>query len=297
MSRDQLVDLGFTDKAIQCQLAAQRWQRVYAGVYVVHTGPLPFVTKVWAALLRAGPGATASHQTAAFLDGLDDEPGEVIHITVPISRRVGRIEGVRVHYATHLDTTRHPAKQPPRTRVEDTVLDLIDTSSSVAAAATWVTRACQRRKSTPARLARALSQRKKISWRAATEAMVVDVAEGAQSPLEVEYLRAVERCHRLPRADRNPRLAGRRVIWIDCDYPEFTARVELDGRVGHMEEGAFRDRKRDNRGVVHRVGTLRYGYVEVFGEPCAVAAEVAGVLQDRGWSGHPRRCGPACSIP
>ena len=58
-----------------------------------------------------------------------------------------------------------------------------------------VTRACQRRLTTPERLVVAMSARKKIRWRAPLEAMVADVAQGAQSPLELEYLRRVERAH------------------------------------------------------------------------------------------------------
>ena len=40
-----------------------------------------------------------------------------------------------------------------------------------------------------------MSARKKIRWRAPLEAMVADVAQGARSPLELEYLRRVERAH------------------------------------------------------------------------------------------------------
>ena len=126
--------------------------------------------------------------------------------------------------------------------------------------------------------------------------MLVDVAEGAQSPLELKYLRDVERAHALPVGSRQVRVAGQRVIWVDVDYDEFTTRVELDGRLGHQGEGRFRDRRRDNRAVVGRVWSLWYGYAETFGTPCDVAVEVALVLADRGWTGAPRPCGPDCPL-
>ncbi|SEE33058.1 hypothetical protein [Jiangella alba] len=74
-----------------------------------------------------------------------------------------------------------------------------------------MTAACQRRLTTPQRLADALTRRKKIRWRPMTEAMLADVADGAQSPLELRHLRRVERAHRgtrprpaRPRLDRTP---------------------------------------------------------------------------------------------
>lgn len=158
-----------------------------------------------------------------------------------------------------------------------------------------VTRACQRRRTTPARFSAAAKARKKLRFRRVLEALVDDVAEGAESPLELAYLR-IERRHRLPRATRQRRRAGRRTVWVDADIESAALRVELDGRVGHVEEGAFRDRRRDNGAVVDGEATLRYGAAELFGTPCEVAAEVAGVARARGWPGQARRCGPSCAV-
>jgi hypothetical protein len=214
-------------------------------VYVVFTGPLPRLTQVWAALLRAGPGAAASHQTAAELDGLCAERDHRVHVTAPVTRRVlGRRDGMVVHYAHRLPQSRHPSKSPPRTRIEDTVLDLVDVSRTAGEVEGWLTAACEKRLTTPDRLAASLTSRKKISWRPMLEASLLDVAEGARSPLELAFLRNVERAHGLPRGERQLRWAGRRVIWIDVDYLLFRTRVELDGQLGHQGEGRFRDRRR-----------------------------------------------------
>lgn len=159
-----------------------------------------------------------------------------------------------------------------------------------------MTAACQRRTTTPERLAVALARRKKIRWRPMVEAMLTGVAEGAQSPLELRHLRRVERAHGLPTGCRQRRVAGHRVIWIDVDYAEQRVRVELDGRAGHVGEGRFRDHHRDNRATVDGHATLRYGHADVFGNPCGVAAEQARVLRARGWPGRPRSCGPSCRV-
>ncbi|TDC45595.1 hypothetical protein E1212_28665 [Jiangella ureilytica] len=295
ISRAQAHACGLTDRRVEWMVESGRWRRIHLGVYATITGPLSFEARVWAAILRAGRGAVASHSTAAFLDGLCDDPGAVIHVTAPGERHVrGKIDGVRVHYAWRLPLTRHPSKSPPRTRIDDTVLDLVDMASHPREAEGWITAACQRRLTTPHRLADALGRRKKIRWRGMIEAMLVDVAEGAQSPLELRHLRRVERAHGLPAGCRQRRASGQRVVWIDVDYDAYGVRVELDGRIGHTGEGRFRDRQRDNRATVDGHATLRYGHGDVFGDPCGVAAEQARVLRARGWTGVVRACRAGC---
>lgn len=240
LTRAQAHGHGWSDTALAWQVGRGLWQKVYFGVYATFTGPMPWRLRVQAALLRCGPGAVASHHTAAALHGLRDAAdGETIHVTVPASRRVSAETGLRVHYSHRLATARHPALVPARTRAEDTVLDLIDPARTTAEVVDWVTRACQRRRTTPLRLAEALARRKKIAHRSLVEALVADVGEGAESGLEICYLTDVERAHRLPKAVRQRRVAGRRVIWVDADLDRFALRIELDGRVGHVEEGAF----------------------------------------------------------
>lgn len=297
LSTEQLEQFGISDEFARARVRAGRWQRPQRRVYATFSGPLTRLATIWAALLRCGRDAMVSHETAAELDGVCDQIDERVHVTVLARRRVrGKLNGVRVHYAHRLPHIRHPLKSPPRPRLEETVLDLIDTSRSARTAAGWIVNAIQRRCTEPSRLAAALAGRKKIKWRAMAEAMLLDVAKGARSLLEAEHLRRVERAHGLRPGHRQRRVAGSRVIWIDVDYVEYTTRVELDGRVGHQGEGAFRDRRRDNRGVVDRRATLRYGHAEVFGSPCEVAAEQAVVLQDRGWQETPRPCGPSCEL-
>ena len=69
--------------------------------------------------------------------------------------------------------------------------------------------------------------------------------------------------------------------------------VELDGRRGHEGTGKFRDMRRDNAAVRQALVTLRYGFGDVAGQPCVVAAELADVLIQRGWTGLLTPC-PAC---
>lgn len=117
-----------------------------------------------------------------------------------------------------------------------------------------------------------------------------EVAEGAESPLELDYVREVERPHGLPRGRRQKSRAGLSYV-SDVGYDEWALLLELDGRDGHVDEGGFRDMRRDNAFALRALLTLRYGWHDVTGNPCAVAWQVASVLWSRGWTGEFRRCG------
>jgi predicted transcriptional regulator of viral defense system len=138
-------------------------------------------------LAARGPGATLSHHTAAELHGLIDRPGEQVHVTVPVARnpaRYGKIPGVIVHRSSRIDRARHPALEPPRTRVEETVLDLVETARDIDEAFAWICRAVGRRRTTVPLLRAAVAARKKMRWRTEITAALSDVAEGVHSLLE-----------------------------------------------------------------------------------------------------------------
>jgi very-short-patch-repair endonuclease len=294
LTRRQARDCGLSDDAIEVRLESGRWQRVHVGVLATFSGPLTRAAQVWAAVLAAGPGAVLSHETAAELAGLLTEPVAVIHVTVPGERRVTGRPGLAVHRSRYVEATRHPALLPPRTRVEDTVVDLTQSCASLDAAIGWLVRAVASRLTTAPRLLAALNGRHRLRWRRVLTEALADVAEGCHSMLELRYAYRVERAHGLPRGRRQ----HRRVGWYDdVDYAEFGVSVELDGRAAHPAELAFRDHRRDNAAVLAGARVLRYGYADVAHRPCTVAQEVAAVLRAGGWLGRPRGCGPGCSIP
>jgi very-short-patch-repair endonuclease len=161
----------------------------------------------------------------------------------------------------------------------------------------WLTKACQRHRTTTARLAQALDQRARHRWRDLLVDALGDVAGGVESVLEYRYVRRVERPHGLPRARRQRvvRTGGRRRR-TDNDYEPFGVVVELDGRLGHEGEGAFRDRTRDNDTAISGRVTLRFGWADVDAQACEVAEDVAVVLWARGWRGKLKRCGVGCRL-
>jgi hypothetical protein len=274
-----------------------RWQRVQYGVYAAFTGELPRPAILWAAVLRAGPRAILSHQTAAGLDGLIDVRRGPIHVTVPYVQKRRPIAGIAVHRSSRSIGIKEQRGLPPQTMTEETVLDLAEDAASFDDVIALLARACQRRLTTPFLLGETLHQRARMRWRAEIRLALLDVADGVQSPLEFRYKRDVERAHDLPRPDRQaPAIQHGSRIFRDVHYRAYRVTVELDGTASHPDERRWKDKRRDNAGAVEGIFTLRYGWSDVTEQSCETAQEIAAVLGGRGWRGVLRKCGPDCRI-
>jgi hypothetical protein len=305
IARWQAATAGLPPHVIDTRLRQGRWQSLYRGSYATFTGEPPRLSVLWAAALRGGPEAVLSHQTAAEIDGLVDRPARLIHVSVPPDRQVAVAArerhpgspGLRIHRSTRLAETRHPLLTPPRTRIEETAVDLARHSADLDEALSWLTAACGRRLTTTAKLRTALEAHARMPWRLELTAALDDVGDGVLSVLEYRYVRHAERAHGLPKARRQRRRAsGRRAQYLDNLYEEYLLAVELDGQASHPVAGRWADIRRDNASTVSGVFTLRYGWADVTGRPCSVAAEVAMVLRIRGWTGQVTPCSPQCPI-
>jgi very-short-patch-repair endonuclease len=304
IARWQVAQAGQDVRVVDPQLHNGRWQPLYRGVYATFTGRPSRDAWLWGAVLRAGPGAALSYDTAAELDRLADKPSTCIHVTVSPARQItlsgreceGSAPKIILHRSTRLHQARHPVRTPPRTRIEETTLDLIQVSPSIDQALAWLASACGRRLTTPERLLGSMVARSRLRWRAQLVSALADVGNGVHSVLEWHYVRDVERGHGLPRANRQvlSRIGGR-TRYLDNHYQEFGVAVELDGLAAHPADARWRDIRRDNACAEAGIVTLRYGWSDVTQEPCRVAAEIARVLRRHGWKARPHPCGPGCA--
>jgi len=296
LSRRQLLDAGLTSQMITTRLERHRWQMLYRGVYAVFNGPPPRDAWLWGAVLRAGRGAVLSHQTAAELHGLIDIPAEAISVTVPSTRRITS-PGIVVRISGRVDEARQPNREPPRTRVEETVLDLAQVARTFDDACGWITRACGRRLTTEEKLRATLAVRKKMRWRVELDDVLAAAGDGIHSALEYRYLRDVERAHGLPRSRHQVRVViDGKIVYRDVYYDKYRAAVELDGRLAHPDDERWRDSRRDNQAGAQGVQTSRYGWRDVYGNPCQTALLQARILRQRGWQGSPRPCSARCPV-
>jgi hypothetical protein len=298
VARRQLTEIGIGRPFVRSHLRGKRWRRVLPGVYATFTGPLPDLARVWAGVLYAGPAAAASHQTAAWLNDLRPDLPERLDICVAHGHRHrGSRETVRVRQSRHLDARVHPARLPPQTNLDDTVLDLTDAARSERPVIDVVLRACQQRQTTAARLTLTMRSRKRLRWRRLLNELLSEVRVGVLSALERRYFRDVERAHGLPPGLRNRVDArGTRVRYRDVRYRRWRLIVELDGRSAHPAEERELDDLRDNEVAEREERTLRYGWRSVAATPCATASQVARLLAQNGWKGTPTPCSPTCTV-
>lgn len=308
LARWQAAAVGLDPGTIDTLLRSDRWRQLYRGIYAMYTGNPSRESQLWAGVLRAGPGAALSHHTAAELDSLTDRPGKIIHVTVGHDRRV-RIPAderhelaarIVVHRTSRIDAVRHPVRTPPRTRVEETVVDLTQLCASFDDAFFWLSRGCARRLVTPQLLHATVGTRRRVRWRDEILGALPLIADGVHSCLEYRYVSDVEHAHGLPAAQRQAKFIRGvrfpRSQYLDNLYEPYGIVVELDGSAAHPVEDRWRDIHRDNFFARLGIQTLRFSWADVTRRSCGVAVGISDVLRGRGWDGYPRPCGPGCTF-
>lgn len=290
----ELLGAGADHSWISRQVDSGRWQRLHRGVLLTHSGPVPWLSAAFGALLYAGEPATLSHASAAYLHGMQRRPPDLIDVTIPARRRVSPSDGIVVHRRSRMPAM---VLDPLRTSVVDTALDLVSTATTTDAVVGWLCDAVRAR-ATPAQLRRELGRRPRLRNRSLALELLAEVAEGVESPLESRYHRDVERAHGLPRAE----LQVREVLgggWVRADrvYREHRLRVELDGALAHPGGRTDRDTWRDNAALLEAAErTLRYRWRHVAVTACRTTQQVLfGLRQTAPVPGaHP--CSRACPV-
>ena len=100
----QLHEAGLHPRAIQRRAANGVIERMHSGVFRVATAPVSWRQSVLAAVLGAGPGAVASHRSAAALHGIKGARGSVVE-AMAVRNRGCDLRGTILHrplsFATH----------------------------------------------------------------------------------------------------------------------------------------------------------------------------------------------------
>jgi very-short-patch-repair endonuclease len=297
ISRQEALGCGVSPDVLDRLLRTGRWQKVHRGVYLITADRPAREALLWAAVHRAGLGAALSHETAGELFELVDEPCPLIHVSIPGNRRVSPMSGVVVHISGRLSETTHPSLLPPRTRLEETVLDLVEQAGTFDAALGIMCSACQRRLTTVRRLVEAMGRRAKLRWRSELTKALSEIGTGVHSVLEYRYLHKVELAHGLPVARRQAKInTGGRSRYLDNLYEGYSLCVELDGLQAHPNEQRWQDIRRINAITENGQTVLRYGWIDVDRYSCPTTAQVATVLRRLGWKGTPHSCGPTCTL-
>lgn len=300
VSRQQAVAHGLGDHDVRRLVRRREWVGLHRGVYLDHSGSPTWLQHAWGAVLGRGPAALCGESAIRAVERPGGALGtdELLHVAV--ERRHGSPaarDRVRVHHLPMLEGTVLWHAAPPRQRYEEATLDVAlrapDALSKVAALA----RACSSRRTTPARLRAALTDRPHVPDRRALLALLRDVDDGTCSALEHAYLTRVERPHGLPAAVRQQRGRGRTgVVYRDAAYGDEVV-VELDGVLFHTGvTDRDRDHERDLDALVDGRLTARLTWGQVVDRPCRTALQVGRLLERSGVATSLRACGPGCAV-
>jgi hypothetical protein len=121
----QAAAAGLTTRQRDHRVRTGRWLHLARTVYAVAGAPRTFHQRALAACLAAGPGAAASHRTAAHLLGLSPfaRPPDDIEVVVPLAHSA-RTPLATIHRTTYLPpadiatVARIPVTRPARTLVD-----------------------------------------------------------------------------------------------------------------------------------------------------------------------------------
>lgn len=279
LRRAQVLAHGMGRHTIARLLRDEQWYLLADGIY--SRSPTPDWTALaWTGALLAGKDAALGAEAAMYLHGVGSPP-ETIAVWSGSRQVRDRSpwqfkEGIRASRGS-----------PPRVSLEDATLEVCAEAEldRIVAALSAATASCR---TTTQRIRRRTEQLRNLRHRRDVLEVLTEVDNGMESPLELRYAKDVERAHSLPCGVRQ--LSVSKGTRSDVTYLEFGVLVEIDGRLGHSGDGAFKDAARDNRHAVAGFVTLRFGWNDVTRSPCAAAPQAAAVMRARGWQGRIRIC-------
>lgn len=157
-----------------------------------------------------------------------------------------------------------------------------------------VSSACQKGKVSADQLERALGQTR-VKHRKLIRELIEEIRGGATTPLEIAGVKRILKAHALPSGQGQVRehINGGAVV---RDRLVLGLIIEFDGRLGHADPyGRFRDLDRDNAAVLSGRPTLRFGWTDVYENPCEAADQVGKALAVLGVRAELVRCSITCS--
>jgi hypothetical protein len=285
-TRDFALEAGATSSSISRRLKAGLWHRPVPGVYVVAGSPATWKRAVSVAVYGSGPGAVASHATAAHLWELINRP-RTIEVTTPhtwrpprehvihrstdlIAEEVTEVDGISCTTVarTLVDIGIPWGEKMAFRALDEAVRRELTTDRKVARVLHRVAR-CGRNGVGPMRVVLA----DRLGWSSLTE-----------SQIEAEFMRILKAAGvELPTPQvRLIKRGGRVIARVDFIYAEIRLIIALDGERYHSDRGTFRrDRRQQNDLTLEGYRILRFTAWDVFAAPEYVVSSVVTALGSR----------------
>jgi very-short-patch-repair endonuclease len=280
VSRRQLLDAGFTPRAIDHGVTAHRFHVIHPGVYVVGHEVLPPGAHHMAAVLAVGDGAVLSCRSAGSRLGQCPTPSGPIDVTV-LRQGGRRHKGIAVHVTRSLpDSDITKVEGIPCTSWARTLVDLAgilnERQLGYALERTIELRMFDR-DTMDAALNRSRGKRG-VGRLKALLTHLSDEPAPTRFELERRFLQLVKEA-RLPYPVVNGYVGG---LEVDFHWPEHHVAVETDGRATHGHTIAFhRDRDRDLTLLLADWHVIRLTWRQVVNEPERIVRALRKRLQPR----------------
>lgn len=284
----ELIELGKTRAQVRGAVARGLLETPYEGVHRLAGAPTSWEQRLLLAVHAGGPGALASHRSAAALWELDGSTRGVPEVVTPRHLRSRAVDLGRVHESTDI----HLADPTTRREIPCTgiVRTLVDLGAVVAFERVQqaIDDAVRRRLCTWDDLLHGLTVHARRGRRGVGPLRaILEECYGREVP-DSHFNRLVERlliAHGAPAPtvehvvrDGHGRELGR----LDLAFVPEQVGVELDSRKHHLHARAFEhDRVRQNRLELEGWLMLRYTWRHYSDEPARIVSEVLTALDRR----------------
>jgi very-short-patch-repair endonuclease len=273
ITRQQLLRLGFSGRAIDLRIQRGRLHRIHAGVFAVGRPTLTQEGYFIAAVLACGEHALLSHMSAAVHWRILRRAAGSIHVTVPAGQAPRR-PGITVHRRAGVTAAWRDGI--PLTSVVDTIVDiapgLSDTHLERA-----INEAVNRDLVDPERL-RAALPRGRVGAPRLARLLDRDTYVTTDTILEQHMARIALRAG-LPKPKAQLQLGTARVDFV---WPELKLIVEADSLRFHRTTLQQRaDGLRDQRHAAGGFLPLRFTHYQIMFEPDHVERTIRAVVANR----------------
>ena len=245
VTRQQLLALGLSPRAIAARVRAGKLIRVHAGVYAVGAPRRTALARAAAAVLACGPEAALSHESALALWDLREWPAAP-EVTAPTEKRR---PGIRTHRSATLYRDVRTEQAVRTTNPVRTIIDIAPRRTD-----RQLTRLVHN-----ARLKHHLNDTslRRLLLRCPRLQPLIDPTHNpTKSDLEDDFVAWIKK-HKLPMPRINTKLNSGKEV--DALYEKEKLIVELDGWPYHSGRNAFHsDHQRDSDHRTLDFDTVRY---------------------------------------
>ncbi len=285
VTRSQLYASGTTRSEVRANVRAARWQVLGRHCVVMRTGPLTEQSRLWAAVLEAGPRAQLDGGSALVAAGLERYGVERVRVSVPRGARIRqRGSSIDIRQTRRWDPDDvAEGSSPPRTRTPVAAVRAALWARTDREATLVLSLVVSQGLATTAELAVELMRIRRDRRRVHVGSVLLDLAGGAGSLGEIDVLRGC-RERGLPEPEQQVlRRTPSGTYFLDFRWRRWGVVLEVDGVQHSWVENVVADAVRQNEVVLEGDLVLRLPLLGLRLAPDVFFDQLSEALRRRGW--------------